>query len=45
MGRYLAEKIKLTLSKEELDEIDVVVPIPDTSKTSTVPLSISLNKE
>ena len=45
MGRYLAEKIKLTLSKEELDEIDVVIPIPDTSKTSTVPLSISLNKE
>ena len=45
MGRYLAEKIKLTLSKQELDEIDVVIPIPDTSKTSTVPLSISLNKE
>ena len=45
MGRYLAEKIKLTLSKEELDEIDVVMPIPDTSKTSAVPLSISLNKE
>ena len=45
MGRYLAEKIKLTLSKKELDEIDVVIPIPDTSKTSTVPLSICLKKE
>ena len=45
MGRYLAEKIKSTLSKDELDQIDVVIPIPDTSKTSTVPLSIELNKE
>ena len=45
MGRYLANKIKSTLSKEELEEIDVVIPIPDTSKTSTVPLSIELNKE
>ena len=45
MGRYLARKIKSTLSKDELDKIDVVIPIPDTSKTSTVPLSIELNKE
>ena len=45
MGRYLAKKIKNTLSKKELDEIDVVIPIPDTSKTSTVPLSLELDKE
>tara|TARA_X000001036_G_scaffold53673_1_gene43172 strand:+ start:997 stop:2463 length:1467 start_codon:yes stop_codon:yes gene_type:complete len=45
MGRYLARKIKSTLSKDELDKIDVVIPIPDTSKTSTVPLSLELNKE
>ena len=45
MGRFLARKIKSTLTAEELDEIDVVIPIPDTSKTSTVPLSIDLNKE
>ncbi len=45
MGRYLANKIRSTLTKKELDEIDVVMPIPDTSKTSTVPLSIELRKE
>jgi len=45
MGRYLAKKIKSTLTTEELNDIDVVMPIPDTSKTSTVPLSIELNKE
>ena len=45
MGRYLAKKIKKILTNKELDEIDVVMPIPDTSKTSCVPLSIDLNKE
>jgi len=45
MGRYLAKKIKTILSPEELESIDVVIPIPDTSKTSTVPLSIELNKK
>tara|TARA_Y100000994_G_scaffold190635_1_gene159693 strand:+ start:1677 stop:3143 length:1467 start_codon:yes stop_codon:yes gene_type:complete len=45
MGRYLAKKIKRVLSPEELESIDVVIPIPDTSKTSTVPLSIELNKK
>ena len=45
MGRYLAKKIKSTLSPDELEKIDVVMPIPDTSKTSTVPLSIELKKE
>ena len=45
MGRFLAEKIKKELSQSELDSIDVVMPIPDTSKTSALPLSISLNKK
>ena len=45
MGRYLARKIKSVLTSEELNSIDVVIPIPDTSKTSTVPLSIELNKK
>ena len=45
MGRYLAKKIKEVLSKEELDSIDVIIPIPATSRTSALPLSIELKKE
>ncbi len=45
MGKYLAEKIKKELTTEELEDIDVVIPIPDTSRTSAVPLSILLNKK
>ena len=45
MGKYLADKIKKELSEKELNEIDVVIPIPDTSRTSAVPLSIMLNKK
>ena len=45
MGKKLANKIKNDLTKEELDKIDVVIPIPDTSKTSALPLSIELNKK
>tara|TARA_B100000029_G_scaffold501766_1_gene575791 strand:- start:42 stop:1493 length:1452 start_codon:yes stop_codon:yes gene_type:complete len=45
MGRYLANKIKSELTKKELDEIDVVIPIPATSRTSAVPLSICLDKK
>ena len=45
MGKYLAEKIKKELSSQELEDIDVVIPIPDTSRTSAVPLSILLNKK
>ena len=39
----LQKKIKNELTKEELESIDVVIPIPDTSRTSALPLSIDLN--
>ena len=45
MGKYLAKKIKKELTTEELEDIDVVIPIPDTSRTSAVPLSILLKKK
>jgi len=45
MGKFLAEKIKKVLTKEQLEDIDVVIPIPDTSRTSALPLSIELNKK
>ena len=45
MGRFLAKKIKKVLSKKELQDIDTVIPIPDTSRTSALPISIELNKE
>tara|TARA_Y100000590_G_scaffold267117_1_gene299985 strand:- start:310 stop:1149 length:840 start_codon:yes stop_codon:yes gene_type:complete len=45
MGRYLANRIKKVLTKKELQDIDVVIPIPDTSRTSALPLSIELNKK
>ena len=45
MGVMLAKKIKQELTSDELSEIDVVIPIPDTSRTSALPLSIELNKK
>ena len=45
MGRYLAKKIIRELSEKELSDIDVVIPIPDTSRTSALPISIELNKK
>ena len=41
----LAKKIKNVLTKEELDSIDVVIPIPATSRTSALPISIELGKD
>ena len=45
MGKYLARKIKSEISEIELNDIDVVIPIPDTSRTSALPISIELNKK
>ena len=45
MGKYLGKKIKNVLSEGELSEIDVVIPIPATSRTSALPLSLELNKK
>ena len=45
MGRYLAKKIKQELSQKELDAIDVIIPIPSTSRTSALPISIDLKIE
>ena len=45
MGRFLAQKIKKVLTEEELRDIDTVIPIPDTSRNSALPISIELKKE
>ena len=45
MGKYLANKIKQELTDQELKDIDVIIPIPDTSRTSALPISIDLNKK
>ena len=45
MGKKLAIKIKKELSSKELNDIDVVIPIPATSRTSALPLSIELDKK
>ncbi len=45
MGKFLAKKIKNKFSDKELESIDVVIPIPDTSRTSALPISIDLNKK
>jgi len=45
MGKFLANKIKSELSENDLESIDTIIPIPDTSRTSALPISIELNKE
>ena len=40
MGKFLANKIKTVITKEELEDNDTVIPIPDTSRTSALPISI-----
>jgi len=45
MGKFLAKKIQKTLTEDELQGIDVVIPIPDTSRNSALPISIALKKE
>jgi len=44
MGYTLAETIKKQLGQQVLDEIDVVMPIPETSITSTVCVAEALGK-
>jgi amidophosphoribosyltransferase len=44
MGTRLAEKIIATLSPEAIKEIDVVIPIPETSNTSASSLAERLGK-
>ncbi|CAI0644548.1 unnamed protein product [Colletotrichum noveboracense] len=43
-GIKLADKIKRTLGEEALKEIDVVIPIPETSNTAAAALATRLNK-
>ncbi|KAK5077016.1 amidophosphoribosyltransferase [Lithohypha guttulata] len=45
MGVMLAKNIKNRLSQQELDEIDVVIPIPETSVTSAAVVAKELGKE
>ena len=45
MGKYLAKTIRRELTRQELDSIDVVIPIPTTSRTSALPISIELKKD
>ena len=45
MGARLAAKVKAALSPQELEEIDVVIPIPETSVTSATVVAEALGKE
>jgi amidophosphoribosyltransferase len=45
MGARLAAKVKAILSAKELAEIDVVIPIPETSVTSATVVADALGKE
>jgi amidophosphoribosyltransferase len=43
MGRYLAESVKKALAPGNVrDLIDVVIPVPDTSRESALELAIAL---
>lgn len=44
MGRKLADKVREILGDKGVDEIDVVIPIPETSNTSASVLASCLNK-
>lgn len=44
MGVRLADKIRKVLSPEDFDDIDVVIPVPETSNTSATTLAKRLGK-
>ena len=44
MGYKLADRIKKKLTAEQLDEIDAVIPIPETSNTSAACVAARLSK-
>ncbi|KAL7946866.1 Amidophosphoribosyltransferase [Trichoderma barbatum] len=44
MGARLAEKMKKVLTKKELEDIDVVIPAPETSNTAAATLASSLGR-
>ncbi|KAI1816006.1 amidophosphoribosyltransferase [Poronia punctata] len=44
MGRKLAQKMKRTLSEKEIREIDVIIPVPETSNTAAAVLAQELGK-
>lgn len=45
MGVMLARKIKASFSQQELDDIDVVIPVPETAVTSAAVVAKELGKE
>lgn len=44
MGTKLADKIKRTLTPEEVKSIDVIIPIPETSNTSAPSVAARLKR-
>ncbi|TLD23290.1 hypothetical protein PspLS_07467 [Pyricularia sp. CBS 133598] len=44
MGLKLAKKMRETLSEQAIKDIDVIIPVPETSNTSAAVLATELNK-
>lgn len=45
MGYRLADKIRRTLTEQEVKEIDVIIPIPETSSTSAPCVAAKLKRK